>query len=194
MIVNGQHTNLISEKTTKTKLEATPEPSPFEKLNWLVHLQHVRGEITACNELIKREIDRSNGKNEYAFYKQGSILREEGKIQDALESFQKCLKLNPENPDNLKEVAKCLYEMRRFRLSMEAYLEAERVSKNPDWQIYYYLGQCLMKLGDVARAKDYAHKAVKVGKHENCYALLIKILISEGDLKSAIAVSSAAVE
>lgn len=47
-----------------------PEPNPPEKLNWLIHLQHVRGETATCKELIKEEIKRSEGKNEFAFFKQ----------------------------------------------------------------------------------------------------------------------------
>lgn len=56
------------------------------------------------------------------------------------------------------------------------------------------IGQCLMKLDDLDKAKDYANKAVKIGKHEMCYAFLIKILTTEGDLNSAVALSMAAVE
>lgn len=84
------------------------EPPAIEKLNWLIHLQHVRGETNLCKELIKLELIKTNGKNEYAHYKDGIILCEEGKIQDALESFQLCHKLNPENVINIKEIAKCL--------------------------------------------------------------------------------------
>lgn len=42
----------------------------MEKYNWLINQQHVRGEIGACKELINSEIARSNGKNEYIFFKQ----------------------------------------------------------------------------------------------------------------------------
>lgn len=84
------------------------EPVPVERLNWLIHMQHVRGEINSCKELIKAEVKSNAPKNEYAYFKQGTILRQEGKVQEALDSFQVCLKLNPENVDNIKEVAKCL--------------------------------------------------------------------------------------
>lgn len=108
------------------------EPDPLEKLNWLIHLQHVRGEITKCKELIAKEIVRSGGKHEYAQFKKvknkaktalyptiylilfkGVILRDEDKIQEALESFQICHKLNSDNSDNIKEVAKCLWVFRK---------------------------------------------------------------------------------
>ncbi|KAG5885944.1 hypothetical protein JTB14_018398 [Gonioctena quinquepunctata] len=97
-------------------------------------------------------------------------------------------------PSPFKPFISFRYEMRRFKLSKDAFLGAEAKSKNADWEIYYYLGQSLLKLGDISGAKEYAHKAVQLGKHEFCYALLIKILISQGDFKSAVAVSNAAVE
>lgn len=57
-----------------------------------------------------------------------------------------------------------------------------------------FVGQCLTRLNETGRAREYAQKAVKLGKYEICYALLIKILVAEGDIKSAVAVSNAAVE
>lgn len=36
------------------------------------------------------------------------ILREEGEIQKSLELFQKAMQLNPENVNNLKQVARSL--------------------------------------------------------------------------------------
>ncbi|CAH2015390.1 unnamed protein product [Acanthoscelides obtectus] len=165
----------------------------LERYNWLMHMFHVNGEIDRCKELIKKEIARSNGKNEVAFYKQGEILKEEGKLQEALESFQTCLKLNPESVDNMKEVAKCLLEMKRYKLAADVYLQAERNSKSSDWQIYFYSAQCHLKLGDIPKAKAYAQKAVQMEKDEMCYALLLKVLTQEGDLKAAIAVSDSAV-
>ncbi|CAH0552064.1 unnamed protein product [Brassicogethes aeneus] len=195
MLANGRHDLHLSASRSKLKKDMPVfEPLPVERLNWLIHLQHIRGEINSCKELIKAEIEKNSGKNEYAFFKQGTILRQEGKVQDALDSFQICLKLNPDNVDNIKEVAKCLFEMRRFRLSLEAYLEAERIARSRDWQIYFYIGQCYLRLGETAKAKDYAEKAVQLGKQEVSYALLIKILILEGDFKTAVATSNAAVE
>lgn len=51
-----------------------------------------------------------------------------------------------------------------------------------------------MSLGEASKAKDYVRRAVKLGKQETSYALLIKILITEGDLHSAVSVCNAAIE
>lgn len=46
------------------------EPEPLEKFNWLMHLQHVRGEVGASKQLIAKEIAKSQGRHEYAYFKQ----------------------------------------------------------------------------------------------------------------------------
>lgn len=51
-----------------------------------------------------------------------------------------------------------------------------------------------MALGDLSGAKERARKAVQLGRQESSYTLLIKILISEGDLKGAAAVCSSSIE
>lgn len=57
---------------------------PMEKLNWLIHLQHVRGEISSCKELINEEIARSYGKNQYALFKQVSVSSRGGSKDNLL--------------------------------------------------------------------------------------------------------------
>lgn len=51
-----------------------------------------------------------------------------------------------------------------------------------------------MSLGDFSAAKERARRAVQLAKQESSYSLLIKILVSEGDLKGAVAVCGSAVE
>lgn len=50
--------------------ESIPEPPSFDRYNWLIHLQHVRGETEACKKFIKKELERSHGYNEFAWYKE----------------------------------------------------------------------------------------------------------------------------
>ena len=43
------------------------------------------------------------------FYTLALLLREEGKIQESLELFQRTVQINANNVDNLKQVARSLY-------------------------------------------------------------------------------------
>lgn len=54
----------------KSKEISWTEPNSMEKFNWLLHLQHVRGETEACKTLIKEGIATSKGKNEYVYFKE----------------------------------------------------------------------------------------------------------------------------
>lgn len=60
--------------------------------------------------------------------------------------------------------------------------------------LHLFAGECLYTLGELSNAKDYARRAVQLGKQESSYALLIKVLVADDDLRSAIAVSNAALE
>lgn len=61
---------------------------------------------------------------------------------------------------------------------------------------FYFLeiGECLILLGNIPKAREYVNKAVQCGKQETSYALLIKILLMENDIRSAVAVCNAALE
>lgn len=77
---------------------------------------------------------------------------------------------------------------------LEAYIEAEKVSNKADWEICHHIGQCFLQLRDLNKAKDYARRAVKLGKQEISYSLLVKILTAEGDLIGAASVCNAGIE
>lgn len=51
-----------------------------------------------------------------------------------------------------------------------------------------------MNLGETAKAREYVRRAVKLGKQEGSYGLLINILTAEGDLRTAVSVCNSAVE
>lgn len=80
--MNNMNNNNTSHQTNNNKTRLcsggggiTDEPkSSIEKLNWLIHLEHIRGETVRCKELIQSEIAKSNGRNEFAFFKQVSQI------------------------------------------------------------------------------------------------------------------------
>ncbi|XP_017775178.1 PREDICTED: Bardet-Biedl syndrome 4 protein homolog [Nicrophorus vespilloides] len=188
LLANG---NIKSADRKEGRL--TEDPEPIGRLNWLIHLIHVRGDAVSCKDLIRNEIDASQGKNEFAHYKKAIILREEGKVQESLEAFQICHKLDMEDVDNLKEIGKCLFMLRRYRLALEAYSEAEKVASKSDWEIYHKIAECYMQLNDINMAKENANKAIKLSHQENVFSLFIQILCAEGNFNGAIDVCNKAV-
>ncbi len=125
-----------------------------------MHLYYVRNDFKACKEVIKEQLTTTNGMCEYALYVQGKILikipiniefqaftvfkiskalimRQEGRIQESLELFQSCAVLNPTNILNLKQVARSLFLLGRYKAAIDVYTET---TKNipADWVENFY--------------------------------------------------------
>ncbi len=63
---------LAKPKAQKSDTGAkVPKLPVIEGLNWLLHLYFVRKDFKACKELIKQQLDMTNGMCEYALYIQG---------------------------------------------------------------------------------------------------------------------------
>ncbi|XP_075215083.1 Bardet-Biedl syndrome 4 isoform X2 [Lycorma delicatula] len=167
------HSNLNGSIANRRVISAVSRPQPnlykgsefppVESRNWLIHSRYVRKEYEICKLLIADELEKSNGYNEYANYVLGLILRQEGKIQDSLEYFQKCHTLNPQNVENVKQVARSLFLLGRHQLAIEAYLEAEKLAQSPDANIYQNLGEYQLafdKLGSALAHDPMCTKAL----------------------------------
>ena len=87
------------------------ERVPMDRWNWLLHTHYTRHDSESCRALIARLEQETNGLCEYAHYVRGLILREEGRVQESVDSFQQCVLLNPNSMDNLKQVARSLYDL-----------------------------------------------------------------------------------
>lgn len=44
-------------------------------------------------------------------YNQGAVLADAGRLQEAVDKFHSCIRLQPQDPEPLKQVAKCLLVM-----------------------------------------------------------------------------------
>ncbi|XP_075215082.1 Bardet-Biedl syndrome 4 isoform X1 [Lycorma delicatula] len=198
------HSNLNGSIANRRVISAVSRPQPnlykgsefppVESRNWLIHSRYVRKEYEICKLLIADELEKSNGYNEYANYVLGLILRQEGKIQDSLEYFQKCHTLNPQNVENVKQVARSLFLLGRHQLAIEAYLEAEKLAQSPDANIYQNLGECCIRVGQLSKAKEYLNCAVQLGKSEESYVSLAELYKLQDDLKSATEIYNAALQ
>ncbi|XP_045501625.1 Bardet-Biedl syndrome 4 protein homolog [Colias croceus] len=154
--------------------------------NWLLHARYVRGEHDLCVALADKLQHDTSSTHRYAFYIKGSILADVGRLQDALDKFHTCIKLQPHDPEPLKQVAKCLFRQGRYQLSREAYLEADKLSKHPDPEIYAVLAECAQNLGDIEHGVEWARSAVQAGGGERAGALLAKLLLETGKIDAAL--------
>lgn len=155
-------------------------------LNWLLHTRYVRGEHALCIDLADQLQKQHENKHRYAYYIKGSVLADAGRLQEALEKYHSCIRLRPQDPEPLKQVAKCLSRQGRYQLSYEAYLEADKLTKHPDPDIYCDLAECAWNLGELERGVEWAKSAVQAGGGERAAALLAKLLLACDDVQGAL--------
>ncbi|XP_061721058.1 Bardet-Biedl syndrome 4 protein homolog [Cydia pomonella] len=153
--------------------------------NWLLHARFVRGEHAMCLNLADDLLKNADNSHRYAHYVKGLVYADAGRHQEALERFHSCIRLQPSDPEPLKQVAKSLSCQGRYQLSLEAYLEADKLTKHPDSDIYCALAECASNLGQIERGVEWARAAVQAGGGERAGALLARLLLSSGDAVGA---------
>ncbi|KAL4705638.1 hypothetical protein ACJJTC_002024 [Scirpophaga incertulas] len=155
--------------------------------SWLLHARYVRGEHNVCLELVDELQRASHNTHRYAHFIKGMVLMDAGRYQDALERFHNCIRLQPRDPEPVKQVAKCLFQQGRYQLSLEAYMEADKLSKHQDPEIYCGLAECASKQDDLERGAEWGRAAVQAGGGERAAALLARLLLAAGDMPGAMA-------
>ncbi|XP_043507681.1 Bardet-Biedl syndrome 4 protein homolog isoform X2 [Frieseomelitta varia] len=187
VLSNGriQQQPIISQRLTRNeKGKKVLEIPAIESKNWLLHRHYTRHEYKTCKILIDQELTKSNGHSEYANYLKGLILRREGKIQDSLNCFQAAYNINSTNVNNMKQIAKSLI-MGNHKHAVDVFLEAEKILKTPDWEIYFNLGECYTKLNQLHEAKKYLRRSIELTKNELPYILLARTYLLEDNVTEA---------
>ena len=148
--------------------------SVIDKYNWLLHVMYGRGEYERIQQFIRLQTH----KNSYMTYVQALVHRQEGRIADALDLFHRCVVENP-SLMNIKQVAKTLALLGRYRAAIDAYKEALTRTNN-DWEIFHNLGLCYMQLREFDEAKQNFLQAIQVSEiQEASYLSLGKVYMLE---------------
>ncbi|XP_067871744.1 Bardet-Biedl syndrome 4 protein isoform X2 [Heterodontus francisci] len=184
---------IIQRSDRKSQSRKAPELPILERRNWLIHLHYIRKDYETCKAIIKEQLQETQGMCEYAVYVQALIFRLEGKIQESLELFQTCAILNPQNVDNLKQVARSLFLLGKHKAAIEVYSEAAKLNEK-DWEISHNLGVCFMHLKNFEKAKEYLNCALQTNKHDLTFTVLGKLHLLEGNTQNAIETYKKAVE
>ena len=154
-------------------------------LNAQLWQHYVRNEHGACSLLIERELKAFGGQSEFPLYVKGCIERQRGRLSASLQLFQAATCLNPRSVANLKQVARGLYLLGKFRHSLEVYVEAKRVAPE-DWQVWHNVGCCHVQLGALDDAMDAFRMADSIGHHDVTYTQMAALHSESGDFESAI--------
>ena len=156
------------------------DPSALDKYNWLLHVMYGRGEYDRIQQFIRIQPQ----KNAYMNYVQALAHRQEGRVGEALEQFQKCVIESP-TLVNIKQVAKSLALLGRYRVAIDAYKEALTRTTN-DWEIFHNIGLCYMRLNEYTEAKQYLLQALQVSEiQEASYLALGQVHLLEGQRDEA---------
>ena len=157
--------------------------STIDKYNWLLHIMYGRGDYDQIQQFVRLQ----SYKSAYMTYVQALVYRQEGRINEALDYFQKCVIENP-SLINIKQVGKSLALLGRYRLAIEAYKEALKHTTN-DWEIVHNLGLCYLHLNELKEAKQYFLQALQISDiQEASYLSLGQVHILEGERDEAEAV------
>ncbi|CAF1076550.1 unnamed protein product [Adineta steineri] len=157
--------------------------STNDKYNWLLHVMYGRGEYERIQQFIRIQ----SHKNSYITYIQALVHRQEGRIVEALDLFQRSVIETP-TLINIKQVAKSLALLGRYRVAIDAYKEALTRTTN-DWEILHNLGLCHMQLREFTEAKQYLLQALQISEiQEASYLALGKLHLIEGERDEAEAV------
>ena len=116
----------------------------------------------------------SNGQSEYPLYIKALILRQQGRIEESLTTFQAALCINPVNVCNLKQVAQSLYLLGKHKSALEVFDEAEKLSPE-DRDISHNKGMCYLYLKQYDKAIEFFENANSMQRHELTYMQLGRV-------------------
>jgi Bardet-Biedl syndrome 4 protein len=108
----------------------------------------------ACLALIEEALQSPvSGAAHYPTFTKAMVLRQQGKMQQSHATLEEAVRLDPHNPQNLKQVAHSLALLGKHSMALEVYDEAARRDEQ-DWEVYHNMGIChvyLTQLGQCAR-------------------------------------------
>jgi tetratricopeptide (TPR) repeat protein len=135
----------LTESKAKPPSSASFDPT---SQNQRIHDLFVRKNYKECLEAIETQVKKFEGTSEYPLYVKGLILRQEGKIQESLLTFEKVVELNPVSLDNLKQVGKTYMLLGRFKEAIDNFDQAIQLQTDPDWECLHNKAMCLQQLGN----------------------------------------------
>ena len=164
-----------------------------EKQNAYIHLCYTRKEFTSCLKAIEESLRSCNGQSEYPLYIKALILRQQGRIEESLTTFQAALCLNPKNVNNLKQVGRSLYLLGKHKAALEVFNEAEQLSTE-DREVWHNKGMCYLYLKQYDKSLECFETANSIQRHESTFTQMGRVYRLLGKEQEALSVYMDAME
>eukprot|EP01041_Mallomonas_annulata_P011290 gene11290-23624_t len=171
----------------------TKQSPPREKQNWYIHLCYTRRDFQECLKVIEEQLRASNGQAEYPLYIKALILRQQGRIEESLTTFQAALCLNPQNVNNLKQVGRSLYLLGKHKTALDVFDEAEHISRD-DREIWHNKGMCYLYLKQYEKSIECFNNANSIQRHEATFSQMGRVYRLMGNEEEALKVYMDAIE
>jgi Bardet-Biedl syndrome 4 protein len=148
---------------------------------------YLRGEYDECLRVVEEELEAAQGLCEFPIFVKALILRQQGKIRESLHLFQAATCLSPKSLTNLKQVARSLLLLGRYRAALEVLeaASAQAGTRDRDWEVEHFRGVCHARLGEAERAAECFMASIEVQRHDATYLELARAFESKGDMASA---------
>jgi len=121
------------------------------------------------------------------------ILRQQGRIEESLTTFQAALCLSPQNVNNLKQVGRSLYLLGKHKTALDVFEEAERLAPE-DREIWHNKGMCYLYLKEYDKAIECFNTANSIQRHESTFSQLGRVYRLMGNEEEALKVYMDALE
>ena len=102
------------------------------------------------------------------------VLRNQGRIEESLTTFQAALCLNPTNVNNLKQVGRSLFLLGKHKNALDVFSEAEKISPD-DRDIHHSKGMCYLYLKSYENAVDSFENANSIQRYESTFIQLARV-------------------
>eukprot|EP00892_Ulva_mutabilis_P012887 jgi/Ulvmu1/9971/UM059_0020.1 len=147
--------------------------------NHRIHLLYARRDYDKCLDLIQDTVtDAGGGFAHYPIFIRAIILRQQGLIKESLRVLEEAIRLDPQNPDNLKQVGHSLYLLGQHKVALDVFDEALNVYPK-DWEIYHERGLCYLYLSQLPQAEVALRRAIELEPYEKTYEQLGKVLVMQ---------------
>ena len=155
-----------------------------EKIKFILELFNSNKLIETKKEIEKQLIKYS--KSSVLFNILGAVLAEQNKPQEALENYNKSIKINPNYSQAYNNLGVCLYKLGKIDEAIQGYRKAIEIQPKHAGA-YNNLGAVFKELGKHKKSITCFQKAIEIQpKHADAYNNLGNVLQDLGELQKAI--------